>query len=99
MAATGIESAVDPKVRTEYEGQYVYFCCDGCKQGFEKDPAPYVAKMSAEDRDAIKVNDTCPMSGEKIETREIRAEFHGKLVYFCCAGCKAAFEKKNAGTL
>ena len=27
----------------EYEGEKVYFCCDGCKESFEKDPAAYMA--------------------------------------------------------
>ena len=26
----------------EYEGEKVYFCCDGCKVSFEKDPAMYM---------------------------------------------------------
>jgi len=26
----------------EYEGEKVYFCCDGCKESFEKDPAAYM---------------------------------------------------------
>ena len=26
----------------EYEGEKVYFCCDGCKESFEKEPAAYM---------------------------------------------------------
>ncbi|MCA6074501.1 XdhC family protein [Fulvivirga sedimenti] len=26
----------------EYEGEKVYFCCDGCKESFEKNPAAYM---------------------------------------------------------
>ncbi len=26
----------------EYKGEKVYFCCDGCKESFEKDPAAYI---------------------------------------------------------
>ncbi|MDO8673297.1 MAG: YHS domain-containing protein [Dehalococcoidia bacterium] len=29
-------------------GQKYYFCCDGCKATFEKDPANFVGKQSAE---------------------------------------------------
>jgi YHS domain-containing protein len=92
----GKDSFVDPKIRMEYEGQYVYFCCDGCLQMFKKDPAKYLASMPQEDLEAIKVNDTCPASGEKIEGRDIRGEYKGKLVYFCCAGCKSSYDKKQA---
>ena len=36
---------------------------------------------------------TCPiMDGNKID-KNIFVEYKGKKVYFCCAACKAAFEK------
>lgn len=34
----------------------------------------------------------CPLSGKPID-KEISASHDGKLVYFCCADCKTAFEK------
>jgi YHS domain-containing protein len=94
----GTDSAADPTIRLEHEGQYVYFCCQGCLNTFKKDPAAYVSKMSSEEQAAIKTNDVCPMTGEKIADRSIRSETNGKLVYFCCAGCKAGFDKKNSKT-
>ena len=36
---------------------------------------------------------TCPISGDKID-KNVFAEYKGKKVYFCCAQCKAAFEKE-----
>ena len=30
-----------------YEGQTVKFCCGGCEDDFRKDPATYVAKITA----------------------------------------------------
>jgi len=92
----GTEGFADPKIRSEYEGQYVYFCCDGCLKMFAKDPKKYLSNLPAEDLEAIKVNDACPVTGEKIESREIRAEYKGKLVYFCCGGCKSTYDKKMA---
>lgn len=86
---------VNEKIRTEYEGQYVYFCCKGCVDMFNADPAAAVAKMSDEERAAIARNTTCPVTGEAIERLDTRAEVDGKLVYFCCAGCKKSFEKKG----
>lgn len=29
----------------EHQGEKVYFCCDGCKVSFEKDPAKYMVKV------------------------------------------------------
>ena len=33
-----------PKHIIEYEGEKVYFCCDGCKVKFEAEPAKYMSK-------------------------------------------------------
>lgn len=87
---------VNPQYRTEYNGQYVYVCCQGCLDEFKKDPEKFVAKMSKEDREAIKTNALCPMSKEAITSRDFWVEENGRKVYFCCAGCKASYEKKMA---
>jgi YHS domain-containing protein len=36
--------AVDPQTaaqRSEWRGQTVYFCCDGCKRAFDRKPSLY----------------------------------------------------------
>ncbi|GEM_PF-914703 len=86
---------VNPQYRAEYNGQYVYVCCQGCVDEFKKEPEKYVAKMSKEERDAIKTNAFCPMSKEPVK-QEYRVEDHGRLVYFCCAGCMESYKKKMA---
>jgi YHS domain-containing protein len=35
---------------------------------------------------------TCPVSGDKID-KNVFVEYKGKKVYFCCASCKADFNK------
>lgn len=35
-------SKKSPKHVIEYKGESVYFCCDGCKVSFEKNPAQYI---------------------------------------------------------
>lgn len=35
-------SKKSPKHIIEYKGEKVYFCCDGCKVSFEKNPAQYI---------------------------------------------------------
>jgi len=34
--------------KVEYKGQTYYFCCQGCKPAFLKDPEKYIRKMKAE---------------------------------------------------
>jgi hypothetical protein len=36
---------------------------------------------------------TCPVTGEKIMSKNIKAEMHGRTVYFCCHGCLKAAMK------
>jgi YHS domain-containing protein len=39
---------VDPKTapKSEYQGRTYYFCSQGCKTSFDKDPKKYVAKAA-----------------------------------------------------
>jgi len=85
----------NPKWRVEYQGQYVYFCCSGCVDMFKADPEAAIAKLSAEDKAAIQKNETCAVSGEKIEKFDVRSEYDGRFVYFCCEHCKAKFDQEH----
>lgn len=91
-----MNSAASEKFRTEYKGQYVYFCCQGCIGMFEKDPEKFVAKMPPEDQEAIKINDICPVTEEKITERTHFLEVEGRKVYFCCEGCSDMYKQKLA---
>jgi YHS domain-containing protein len=91
-----MNSAASEKYRTEYKGQYVYFCCQGCVTMFQKDPATYVAKLSAEDQEAIKANEICPVTKEPIPDQTRWIEHEGRKVYFCCEGCQTMFKQKLA---
>lgn len=92
------KSDVDPKIRVEYKGQYVYFCCEGCREMFEANPEAAIAKLSKEDQEAIKPNEFCPITKEPVD-KSIWIEHEGRKVYFCCPGCidkfKEQSEKKN----
>jgi xanthine dehydrogenase accessory factor len=37
-------SKKNPKHVVEYQGEKVYFCCDGCKVSFDKNPSQYIGK-------------------------------------------------------
>lgn len=84
------------KYRTEYKGQYVYLCCEGCVNEFNKSPETFVAKMSKEEQEAIKTNATCPVSGEPIDQKRF-VEFEGRKVYFCCEHCVDKYKKDHPG--
>ena len=39
-------NAIDKNVFVDHEGQRVYFCCEGCKGEFTKDPAKYMKVLA-----------------------------------------------------
>ena len=88
----GARVSVNPRIRTEYKGQYIYFANEPAIKIFEADPEGAIARMSAEDQAAIKHNETFPYTGLKVESTH-RTESGGKLFYFCCAHCKWEFER------
>jgi YHS domain-containing protein len=87
---------VTEKYRTEYKGQYVYLCCEGCVNEFNKSPETFVAKMTKEDQEAVKANTVCPVSGEPIDKTK-SVEFEGRKVYFCCDHCMDKYKKDHPG--
>ena len=66
------------KATYEYEGKTYYFCCEGCKEKFVKDPAKYIGK-NADMQDIY----TCPMHPE------VQSDKPGK-----CPKCGMNLEKK-----
>jgi len=40
--ACGMEVDEDEAEKLDYEGKTYYFCCNGCKSIFEKDPPKYL---------------------------------------------------------
>jgi YHS domain-containing protein len=85
---------VSEKYRAEYKGQFVYMCCEGCLSEFNKSPETFVAKLSKEDQEAIKINELCPISKEPID-KKLSVEFEGRKVYFCCDHCVEAYKKDH----
>lgn len=98
MHEHGKDTAVDPvcgmkikksaaKATYEYNGKTYYFCMEGCKEKFVKNPENYIKE------DGEKV--TCPVMGHEIEKSKAAgsSEYNGETYYFCCAGCKEKFDK------
>jgi YHS domain-containing protein len=36
---------INKDIYTVYQGKKVYFCCEGCKRTFEKNPQKYIGKL------------------------------------------------------
>jgi YHS domain-containing protein len=86
----------EAKSSTEYNGKTYYFCCDGCKSAFLKDPEKYAKKMEhaehAHAHEGMVVDPVCNMEFKK-EKAKATYEYNGKTYYFCNVNCKDKFVK------
>ena len=95
--------AVDPqtaKHKATHQGRPYFFCCSGCKAKFEADPGRYLKKddksapcsCSATEVEEDAVTD--PVCGMTVSphTAKYRADYEGRPIYFCSAGCKVKFQ-------
>jgi YHS domain-containing protein len=65
----------------------------GCKK---REEATVMKKTPATTTTTVtKAQTACPVEGAKID-KNIYADYQGKRVYFCCAGCKAKFNADPA---
>jgi len=73
----------------------VFFCCKDCIPKYKADLQKYAANVEPQ-RAALsqraKIQVTCPVSGDPVDTT-VFAEFEGRRVYFCCNGCVNKFER------
>lgn len=83
-------NAVNNEIYSDYDGQRVFFCCEGCRAPFEKEPEKYLKKMKEMGIEPMKLKKqaTCPVSGKDINT-DSYIDVNGKRVFVCCDGCKA----------
>lgn len=68
-------------VKFSYYGKDYTFCCEGCVAKFKKEPMNY-----------IKEELTCPVMGDKIESKDVFAMHNGTKYYLCCKNCLKKFE-------
>ncbi len=71
-----------------YNGKTYYFCCDGCKEAFIKDPEKYAQN----DADSTVMDPVCGMKVKKSEAKATY-EYNGKTYYFCMEECLKKFKK------
>lgn len=77
------------EITYEYEGTTYYFCCEGCRETFAKDPRATLAK---EPPSGEAIDPICGMTVD-IATAKFMSEYNGDMYYFCAAGCKMSFDK------
>lgn len=87
--------AVDGAVRSLLDGALIAFCCAECKAKFDADPEAYRDAIPELKKAAGPINAECPVSGEGVDAA-VTSAVEGKVVAFCCAKCKAAFDADPA---
>ncbi len=77
---------IEKAPKSDYNGKTYYFCCAGCKEKFDKEPAKYVK----EGGEPV----ICPVMGNEVKDLEKapKVEYNGKTYYFCCEGCVEPFK-------
>ncbi len=84
-----------------YAGKLVRLCCDSCLEGFEEDPARYVAAIVAAvieaQLDSYPLT-ICPVSGMELGSMgDAHDHVEGtRLVRFCCKACVPKFQEDPA---
>lgn len=88
------DKPVDPAHAIDHDGIRLGFCCAKCLAAFQKDAAPYAAKVAQIKAAAAAaqkpVNDTCPVNGKPVDLAHT-VEHDGKRIAFCCGNCLAKF--------
>jgi Cu+-exporting ATPase len=94
---------------SDYGGRKYYFCSEGCKQQFDKDPGHFLKSPSPDGKQktvttakkdvvreaSVHKDIICGMDVEEhtAEAAGRTSEYHGKKYYFCSDSCKQRFEK------
>ena len=77
----------NPEKSVSFEKGDVYFCCDGCKGKFEKDPKAHAAKARHQMVATKQYKQSaCPLSGGDVDP-EKSVKINGVSVAFCCGNC------------
>jgi YHS domain-containing protein len=86
--------------KSVYKGKTYYFCCQGCKPMFDKNPQKYIKEAAAQSKPTPKAKAKptaviCPVMGKTVTDLKHapKSVYKGKTYYFCCQGCKPMFDK------
>ena len=78
---------VDLEVFVESEGQKVFFCCKGCVNKYQREPAKYASALA----NSFTYQTKCPVMKEDIDPKSFATAGNGTKIYFCCKGCDKKF--------
>lgn len=84
---------IDSTVFTDIQGQRVYHCCPMCSAKLKADPDKYFQKAAEQGILFENIQETCPVSGEKLEDKSVYSDFEGRRIYFCCKKCRGTFNE------
>lgn len=90
-----MDEAIDPTLKLATDDGPVYFCCSGCVDKYQKNAAKYAERVASQReglKDLPKVQVSCPVSDEPIDS-EVYSEKDDEKVYFCCPRCKARYDE------
>lgn len=87
-----MDGKIDKSLFVEYDDKRIYVCCKECIAPVKKDPAKYIRELESKGVTLEKAQTTCPVLDGKID-KKVYADYNGKRVYFCCAGCIMEFKK------
>ena len=79
-----------------YHNRLIRFCCKGCIDEFNKEPAKFLAKLDKAVIDKQKKTyplKTCVVTGEKLTDKSVDLVVANRLIRLCCADCKAKVAK------
>ena len=77
----------DRDVFVESGGRKVYFCCKGCVNKYQADPAKYASSFA----NSYTYQTMCPVMNEEIDPKSFTTAGNGMKIYFCCKGCDKKF--------
>ncbi len=89
-----MDEPINLAVSTPTDDGPVFFCCKGCIKDYKAEPGKFAAKVASQHKILAKwdkVQVTCPVSGEPVESK-VFTEHNGEKVGLCCKRCVKAFD-------
>lgn len=86
---------IDSLAYTDIQGQRVYHCCPACSSSLTKNPDKHFEKAAEDGILFENIQTFCPVSGEKLEKKEVFTDYNGRRIYFCSEGCIEPFGKES----
>jgi YHS domain-containing protein len=90
---------IDPTSFVEFQGQRIYFCCQGCDKKFLNNSEVYFSEMKARGEVTDSIQTKFLVSGDELDKDKVSLTLSGRKLYFCCKKCVSKFKKDKEGYL